>query len=443
MADLTQEQDWPSSRRAWLVTGLLLLAYVLSFIDRQILNLLAEPIRIDLGLSDLEISYIQGPAFVATYILLSLPLGRLSDSLNRTRLLALGIGFWTFATMACGFARSFNELAVARAGVGIGEATLTPTAWSLLADSFPPARRSVPVSIYLSGPYIGAGLAMLFGAQILGMFSGPVEFAGLALQPWQLCFILVSTPGLLLALALAGLREPKRLLAQAEDPNQKSFRDFGRVLKSRWRIYAGLWLGSGLLAVMLFGLQAWTPTFLIRAHGWSISEAGFGYGLVALFAGSVGVLNGPLIHRWLYRKTGKDHALTMGLVCAFLLAPLGLLLSVVQGVALLPVIALLSYTVTTPFAMITTTLQLVTPNLFRGRASAISVVATNILGMGFGPTFVAFFTDKVFADPAMVGSSMAALFMVFGIGSGACFLIGAGPLARSDFLRESGAESGI
>lgn len=442
MADLTQEQDWPPARRAWLVTSLLLLAYVLSFIDRQVLNLLAEPIKQHLGLSDLQISFIQGPAFVGTYILLSLPLGLLSDSLNRTRLLALGIGFWTFATMSCGFARSFAQLAIARAGVGIGEATLTPTAWSLLSDSFPPERRAVPVSIYLTGPYIGAGLAMLFGAQILGVFSAPLDIAGLVLQPWQICFIIVSAPGLVLAVALGLLKEPKRLLAKADDPGKKSFRDFGRVLKGRWRIYTGLWLGSGLLAVMLYGLQAWTPSYLIRVHGWDISEAGFGYGLVALFAGSIGVLNGPIIHRWLFAKTGRDHALTIGLVCALLLAPLGLLLTVADGVTVLPIIALLSYTVTTPFALITTTLVLVTPNLFRGRASAISVVATNILGMGFGPTFVAFFTDRVFEDPAMVGASMAALFMVFGLGSAACFLIGAGPLARSGFLQASTEEAG-
>jgi MFS family permease len=431
MADTSAQPQWPSNKRAWTVTSLLLLAYILSFIDRQILNLLAEPIRQDLGLTDLDMSFLQGPAFVATYILLSLPLGHLSDSVNRTKLLAIGLGFWTVATMACGFAKSFTHLAIARAGVGVGEATLTPTAWSILADSFPPERRSAPVSIYLTGPYVGGGLALIFGAQILGVFAGPVDIGGWVFQPWQLCFIIVGAPGLLLALAISGSKEPRRQLSAADNPEQNGLSEFATLLKGQWRIYAGIWLGAGQLAVMLYGLQAWTPTYLMRVHEWTIGEAGYYYGLVALFAGSIGVLNGPIIHRWLLKKTGKDYALYMGFACGLLLAPISLLLTIVPGSAVLIVIAVLSYLVTTPLALMTTTLQLVTPNLFRGRASGIHVVATNILGLGFGPTFVAFMTQKVFADPMMVGQSMTAQFVVFGLGAAGCYLIGAGPLMRS------------
>ena len=419
------------------MTSLLLVAFVLSFVDRQVLNLLVEPIKEDLDLTDIEISFLQGWAFSATYVLLSFPLGRLSDSTNRTNLLAAGIAFWTFATMACGFARDMVQLAIARAGVGVGEATLTPTAWSLLADNFPPHKRAFPVSIFLTGPYVGQGLALLFGAQVLSFFADPVDLLGVTMQPWQMCFILVSTPGLLIVIALLAFREPKRLLTTTEDPSESTFSDFLKVIKRRWRVYTGLWLGWGLLVVMLYGLQSWTPTYLMRVHGWSIGEAGFKWGLLVLFTGSAGVICGPFIHRWLFRRTGRDHALTIGMVCTFLLAPLGLLIPIATDSTVLVIIGLLSFTVTVPFALMTTTLQLITPNLFRGRASGVTVIATNILGLGVGASFVAVLTEKVFADPNMVGESMSVMFVVFGLGSALCYMIGAGPLARTSPLAQN------
>lgn len=139
---------YPSPRRAWRVTALLTLIFVFSFIDRQILNLLVGPIQQDMGLSDTQISLLQGPGFFATYVLLSVPIGRLVDTRGRLTIIVDGVAIWSVATAACGLARSFGALFVARAGVGIGEATLTPAAWSLLADYFPPQRRSLPFSIF-------------------------------------------------------------------------------------------------------------------------------------------------------------------------------------------------------------------------------------------------------------------------------------------------------
>ena len=135
--------DYPSPRRAWGVTFLLTVVFVFSFVDRQILNLLVGPIQQDLDLNDTQVSLLQGFGFVATYVLLSIPIGRLVDTRRRISIIAFGVAFWSLATAACGLARSFTGLFVARAGVGVGEATLTPAAWSLLADYFPPHRRSL------------------------------------------------------------------------------------------------------------------------------------------------------------------------------------------------------------------------------------------------------------------------------------------------------------
>ena len=414
--------------------SLLLLAYILSFIDRQVLGLLAPEIKSDMDLTDTEVGLLLGPAFALTYVFFSFPLGWFSDSVNRMRFLALGTVFWTLSTMACGLTRNFWQLAFARGAVGVGEAVLTPAAWSLLADSFPPHKRSLPVSIYLIGPYVGNGLALIFGAIVLGIVPAVLTIGTFTFVAWQSVFIIVALPGLLLAVVLFVVREPKRQLEQAEAEEKPSFLDFFRHLKSRGRIYLGIWMGSGLYVVLLYGLQAWTPTYMMRVHGWDIGDAGYRYGIIVIIFGSLGVLLSPFIHRFILKKTRKDHALTMSAVCGLLVVPFGLSLPFVDRDGVLPVLVALSFLVTIPLPQMTTTLQLVTPNYFRGRASSISVIATNILGLVLGPPLIGALTDYVFGDPGMLGYSMAVSFTFFGLAAAACFYIGAQSLVRTSPL---------
>ncbi len=428
------EPSWPSPRRAWLIMILLLTAYVLGFIDRQVLNLLAPAIKADLDLTDTQVGLLQGPAFAATYVLFSFPLGWLSDSMNRMRLLAFGAFFWTLATMACGFARNAWQLGIARAGVGAGEAAIVPAAWSILADSFPTEKRATPVSIYLAGPYIGGSLALIFGAVVLGLVPEVTHFGGLELANWQMVFILVAAPGLLLGLVFLVVRDPDRQLASHEKVEKRSFRDFLAFLKSHWKIYAGMWLGMGLYVVLLYGIQAATPTYLVRAHGWEIGEAGYRYGIIVLLAGTTSVLSAPVFHRWILKRTGRDHALTISAGCGILIAPFGFMIPFADENTVLPLLVILSFLVTVPLPLNTTTLQLVTPNFFRGRASAVTVIATNVLGLGLGPTMIGVLTDYVFEDLMLIGHSMAVLFVFFGLTAAACFLIGAKSLADTSPL---------
>lgn len=317
---------YPGPGLAWYVTFLLTCAYMLSFVDRQILNLLVEPIRKDLAISDTQISLLQGFAFVATYILFSIPLGRLVDTGRRTFLIAGGITFWSLATAACGLTRSFGGLFAARACVGIGEATLTPAAWSLIADHYPPDKRATPISVFLMGPYLGAGMALILGGQVMGMLS-EVEAVALPLlgdvRPWQLTFILVAAPGLVFALLMMLVPEPARkgLLPDAPRSRPVGLREIGTFICSRGRIYAALLLGVPCLIVILYGLQAWVPTYLVRVHGMSLSAAGLGYGTIALVAGSAGVLLGPVVGRKLKARGYVDYHLRLPVACAALLSP--------------------------------------------------------------------------------------------------------------------------
>ena len=213
MSQVKVSEQWPSARRGWLTTIILLIAFTFSFVDRQVLNLLVDPIRHDLGITDTQISFLQGFAFAVTYVLMSVPLGRMVDKFNRVFITTGGILVWSMTTIACGLSRNYVQLLFARFGVGAGEAALTPAAWSVLADYFRPEKLALPISVYLMGPYLGAGLAMIAGAQVLD-WSRDAEFVTVPLlgqmAPWQATFIAVGLPGVLIAGLLLTIVEPAR-----------------------------------------------------------------------------------------------------------------------------------------------------------------------------------------------------------------------------------------
>jgi len=190
------------------VTIVLLIGFTFSFIDRQVLNLPVEPIRADLDITDTQISFLQGLAFVLTYVAMSVPIGRMVDRFNRIAIMVGGVLIWSVTTVACGLSKNYLQLMTARLGVGAGEAALTPAAWSVLADYFHPDKLARPISVYLMGPYLGAGIAMIAGAEVLD-WTKQIDHLTLPLvgevAPWQFTFIAVGLPGLLIA-ALAPRR---------------------------------------------------------------------------------------------------------------------------------------------------------------------------------------------------------------------------------------------
>ena len=217
--------------------GVLLLVYVFNFLDRQILSILAERIKADLGLSDAQIGFLYGTAFAVFYALFGLPLGRLADVWDRRRLIALGLTVWSIMTALSALARNFGQLTAARIGVGVGEASANPAAYSLLSDYFPPSRRASVLGIYSSGIYIGAGIGLGIGGLIVNQWDAAFAHtaAPFGLRGWQVAFMAVGLPGLLLALWVSTLREPVR--GQSEglaDPgiHPHPFREFGRELRA-------------------------------------------------------------------------------------------------------------------------------------------------------------------------------------------------------------------
>ena len=401
---------------AWSLLVLFTLTYTFSFVDRQVINLLVEPIKGDMGLTDVQISYLQGLIFVIPYVLLSIPIGRLVDVFSRIYVIISGILVWSFATIAAGLSGNYTQLAIARGFVGAGEAALTPAVWSMFPDIFTKKQLAVAMSIFSMAPYLGAGIALIAGAQVIeiSQSSPPIELPIIGtLEPWQITLIICGAPGILFALIYACIKEPARTATETQTDEAMPLSEAVDFMRKNWKVYLAFLGGAPFLIIMLYSIQAWSPTLLIRVHEWDISYAGRVYGVVALVTGSLGVLSSPVIARVMNNLNFKGYPLLM-LMISTVLTALFLFIAGLQkdGMNCLIFLALASFFVTIPLPQLAVTLQTISPNKMRGLVAGIFVVSGNVMGMGLGPTFVAFFTENVFQDPMSVGLSMGLLGLV-------------------------------
>jgi MFS family permease len=399
---------------AWSVAGLLALAYAVAFIDRQVLNLLVDPIKRDLLLSDTSISLLQGLAFVAAYVAMGPVFGRYADRGSRRNLLIIGVTLWCLFTVACGFAQDFWTLFIARAGVGAAEACLLPAGWSLLADYFSRERLPRAMSIFLLGPFVGGGLALIFGGLIVQGVSG-MQFTGLlaGLEPWQLTFVFVGAPGLVLAVLLLLVREPPRhgtgapAAGSANSDRAFTTREVIDFLWQERAFYGRFFGGMALLVVMLYALPAWTPAFLMRAHGGNPRDVGLEYGTATLLAGSLGILMGPWIARRLARRWPQQSELRTTLIAGLCAAPACLYLPFAPtywSALIASTVGSLCLNFALPMAA--SALQASTPNRMRGLVTSAYAFVLTSVGMGIAPSVIAIVTDRVLQDPLRVGVSL-------------------------------------
>jgi MFS family permease len=279
---------------AWYALFVLVLVYIINFIDRQILSILVGDIKADLGVSDAQIGFLYGTAFAVFYALFGIPLGRLADSWYRGRLMAMGLALWSSMTAFSGFANSFGMLAAARIGVGIGEASASPAAYSMISDSFPKERRATALSIYSSGLYIGGALSLPIGGFVVSRWNAAFPDAAaapLGLAGWQAAFLAVGLPGLLLALWVLTLREPQRgasdgLPQPVVRPN--AWRDFGRELAAILPPLTFLSVaripGALRINLLALGLVLLVGYGLYRLTGDAPQWAAYGLGIYAIFS---------------------------------------------------------------------------------------------------------------------------------------------------------------
>ncbi len=416
-ADSTRnEPPWPPRAYSWYVVGILSAAYTVSFIDRQVLNLLVEPIRHDLQISDTQISLLQGFAFAIFYSLMGVPIARLADRGNRRNIIAAGIALWCLMTAACGLARNFLQLFLARIGVGVGEAALSPPAYSIIADYFPPERLAVATGVYALGIYAGAGIAMLVGGAVIELVSANealvLPLFG-ALQPWQATFVVVGMPGLLVAGLMFTVREPARRdasSARAEGHVRISWRELWNFLKLRKAGLLTLTIGFCFIGIVIIGILAWTPTLFIRIHGWSAADIGLAYGLVLLLFGTSGSVLGGLWADSSFRRGRRDAHVRTAMFAGLLALPFAFFMPLVEDARLaLGLLVPTTFLLSAPVGLSAAAIQLITPNRMRAQVTALYLLVVAFVGTGFGPMAVALTTDFVFADDQRLGQSLAAV----------------------------------
>jgi len=399
---------YPSSTRAWVTVAILMVAYVLSFVDRQILNLLVEPIRRDLAINDTQMSLLMGLSFALFYTVCGIPLGRVADTRSRRGLIAIGVLFWSAATAACGMAKMYWQFLLCRIGVGVGEAALSPAAYSLIADSFPAERRATAISVYSMGVYLGSGLAFLVGGLVIQFASaqGDVTLPVLGeVRPWQLIFLILGVAGVLFTLLMLAVKEPARRGVGAGVAVPLS--EVGRYIRANRRTVLLHNFGFAGLAFAGYGSAAWVPTFYIRTYGWDAGQVGIVYGSIVAVFGCLGIVFGGRLADWMAKRGRSDANMRVGLYAALGALPMVVLFPLMDtafwaSVLMAPTVFCLSM----PFGVAPAAIQEIMPNSMRGQASAIYLFVITLIGLGVGPTAVALVTDFVFADDAALRYSL-------------------------------------
>ncbi len=365
------------------VLGVLLVTFTCNYIDRQVLAILLPAIKKDLSLSDSQLGFLTGLAFAIFFVGMGIPAGRLADRVNRRNLIATAIAVWSLMTAACGFAQNFAQLALARVGVGIGEAGCTPPSHSLISDYFPQERRAMALSVYSTGIAIGILIGFLAGGWINQWFD------------WRTAFVAVGLPGVLLAVVVRlTLREPKR---GGHDPagDSTTVPTFGAVARHLWAkpSYRHFILGGGLTSLAYFGVMQWAPSFFDRSHHLTSGEIGSWLAPIMGIAGGAGTLTGgKLVERF----ARKDVRWTMWWPAIAGGASLPFMAAVFLWPATKPALALMAAPVflfSIHLGPLGGAIQGLSEIRMRGVAVAVSLFITNVIGLGLGPLAIGLASD--------------------------------------------------
>ncbi|MEM1409626.1 MAG: MFS transporter, partial [Pseudomonadota bacterium] len=305
---------------AWFMVGALWFTYVVSYLDRLIISLLIEPIKADFGLTDFQVSLLVGFSFVLFYGAFALPVAYIADRSSRKRVIMVGVTIWGTMTALCAVARGFLSLLIFRFGVGAGESALHPSAMSMLADRFPPERRTLPVAIFLSASSAGAAVAYIFGGLLVGFAAsiGTINIPVFGeLSPWQLTFLLVALPALISLLLMSFVQEPLR---QETSPPAAVAADapsgFVEHLRKHWLAYTGCILGPAVSQMATYAFMTWIPSLFVRQYGWGPEVSGPAVGLTMVGGGLLGTLIASPVQKMI-RGRGVIDAGYFGTVSTF------------------------------------------------------------------------------------------------------------------------------
>ena len=370
---------------AYYVLAVLFVVYVFNFIDRQILSILLQPIKEDLQVSDTAMGFLTGFAFAVFYAIAGLPLARVADRWVRRSLIALSLATWSLMTAASGLARNFTDLALARVGVGIGEAGCTPPAHSLLSDYFPPEKRATVLAVYACGIYMGVGLGFWLGGWLNDAFG------------WRVAFMVIGLPGVAMAVVVRfTVREPPRGMSERTAATSRSY-SLGETWRFLTRLPSGrrISLGAAFQAFVGYGLGAWIPAFFIRLHGMTPGELGLWLSWITGLGGAIGAFSGGwLADRWVRdQPKARAYISLVGALCStpFIVAAL-----VLDNTTL----ALLSFFPANIFGTMWigpagSIVQDLAPPAMRATAAAVFIFILTMIGLGAGPQTVGILNDII------------------------------------------------
>jgi len=401
--------SWPAPPVAWYAVAILSLAYVNSYLDRIVINLLVEPIQADLGINDTQFGMLQSLAFGIFYTLMALPLGRMADRYNRRNIIVGGTLFFSAFSMLSGLSKQYGTLFISRVGVGAGEASLTPAAYSIISDYFPPERLGKALGVFTMSAFVGSGLAYVGGGAVIEALTriGSVELPLLGeVRPWQMTFLIVGALGLLLLPLLLSIQEPLR-----RGPVQTASMPIPEVvaaIRARRRTLIPMFAGFSMVTFSAYASAVWTPAFFIRTYDWAPGQIGLYYGLIFLTFGTSGALFGGWMTDRLTARGVTDAPLRVaayGYIGVMLFGGAAPLMPTPW--LALALLAPATFMGTMPYPLAGTAIQLITPNRLRGQMSALYMLVINVVGLGLGPLVIGLFSDFVFTERAGVRYSLA------------------------------------
>jgi MFS family permease len=425
---------------AWWMVAVLFILYVFSWLDRLILSMLVTPVKLDLGLSDVQMSMITSTSFAVSYALLGMPLGWAADRWSRRWIIFGGAIAWALATIACGFATTYHELLIARVFVGAGEAALLPAAYSLIADGFPQRLLTRATSTFQMAGKVGSatafglgGLAIAYATTRAGYdipFHGPAE-------PWQMVLMMVGAPGLLLAFLVFSFPDPGRRRAPGKSAEASAAETLKPFLSANWRLLVLMLVGTSCLSICGYSMTNWVPAFIERRFGWAPVQYGSALSAMNVISALSLLANGWIVDR-LFAGGMKDaHLRFYSWLILALLPVVAWMFFAANPWAFLAGYCVAQF-ITVPFMVyVSSILALISPATARARLLGFFLFVFTLFGQGGGPTLVAAITDNVFQDEARLGHSLAIVVTGGAVIALICFRMALRYLAPAILKREA------
>ena len=402
---------WPSAARAWWAVFVLLVCYLLMFLDRNILALVVGPIRQDLGVTDTQVGLLLGPVFGLFYTVLTVPFGWLVDRTNRRNIILFGVTFWGAMTVCAGYAATFGELAGARVGLALGEAALMPSVFSLLGDYFPPETRGRAVGVFGTGGFVGIGAANFVGGGILHMFGGPQATLPLVgtIAVWKAVLILVGSGTLIAAILMLSVREAPRAHIALSRSTAGKGESVLKYMGRHRRAFTYVYLAYGCVALIAFGWFAWIPSYFVRQFSMPPANVGIAIGAVSAVAGAIGcVIGGFIADRWTRNKVlGGKFSVLLILWAGWIPAVCGLLFFNNYFVSLVSV-GLFMLADGIGLIQFGAVIQDMVPAPLRGRAVSVWYLVTGVIGT-LGPILIPLVNEHVLHSDQSMRFAIAAV----------------------------------